>query len=91
LAGVRGERLDVAALALCVNGVEGERGFSGAAHASNDSNGVVRNFDADVFEIVDAGAADADGLRLRHDIRGCVGNLFDRQGEAQTARFERPA
>jgi hypothetical protein len=40
---------------------------------------------------VNASAPDADGLLLRPDIRGCVGNLFRRQGEAQTARFERTA
>ncbi|PYU68761.1 MAG: hypothetical protein DMG49_15210 [Acidobacteria bacterium] len=91
MAGVGGERFHIAALAFRVNGVEREGGFSGAAYASNDGNGVMGNFDADVFQIVDAGAADTDGLLLRPDIRGCVGNLFCRQGKAWTARFKRTA
>jgi hypothetical protein len=37
---------------------------------------------------VDAGAADADGLLLRPDFRRRLRNLFGRQGEAETARFE---
>ena len=91
LASIGRERLDVTTLALRINGVKCERRFSGAADASNHGNGVMRNLDADIFQIVDAGAADADGLLRRPDIRGCVGNLFGRQGEAQTARFERTA
>ena len=57
LAGVRGKRLDVAALPFGVDGVEGERGFAGTADAGDHRDGVVRDFDADVLEIVDAGAA----------------------------------
>ena len=79
LARVSGQRLDVAALAFGVNGVEGEGGFAGAADAGDHGNGVMRNLNANVFEIVDAGAADADRLLLRPDVRGCVGNLFGRQ------------
>ena len=79
LARVRGQRFDVAALALRVNGVEGERGFSGAADARDHGNGVVRNFDADIFEVVDAGAADADRLLFWAYVRGRVGNLFGLQ------------
>ncbi len=39
----------------------------------------MRDFYADVLEIVDAGAPHADRLLLRPDVRGCVGNLFGRQ------------
>ena len=79
LARVGRERFDITALAFGVNGVEGERGFAGAADAGDHGNGVMRNLNADVFEIVDAGATDADRLLLRPDVRGCVGNLFGRQ------------
>ncbi len=41
LAGVGGERFDVAALAFGVDGVEGERGFAGAGDAGDDGEGVV--------------------------------------------------
>jgi hypothetical protein len=51
----------------------------------------MRNVHADVFEIVDARAANANELLLRRDIGGCGSNLFGRQGEAQTARLARTA
>ncbi len=60
LAGVGGERFDVAALALGVDGVEGERGFAGAGDAGDDGEGVVRDVDVDALEVVGAGAADGD-------------------------------
>ncbi len=82
LAGIRGQRFHVAALALRINGVERKRRFSRAADAGNHGNGVMRNLDTDIFQVVDTGAADADGFLLRPDIRGCVGNLFGRQREA---------
>ena len=63
LARVGGERLDVAALAFGVDGVEGERGFAGAGDAGDDREGVVRDVDVDVLEVVRARAADGD-LRL---------------------------
>ena len=66
---VSGERLDVAALPFGINGVEGQRRFAGAADTRDHSDGVVRNFDGDVPEVMDAGAADADSL-LFADLRG---------------------
>jgi hypothetical protein len=42
----------------------------------------MRNFDADVFEIVDAGAPDSDGFLLRPEMRASGRDLFGRQGEA---------
>ena len=88
---VGGERLDVAALALGINRVEGKRGLARSAHAGDHGNRVMRNFHAHVFEVVYASAADADGLLLRPEIAGSGGNLFCRQREAQTAPFERTA
>ena len=88
---IRRKRFHVAALPFRINGVESERRFSRAADPRHNSNGVMRDFDADVLEVVDAGAPDADGLLLRSNVRGRVYSLVRRQREAQTARFERTA
>ena len=60
LAGVGRQRLDVAALALGVDGVEGERGFARARQAGEHDQLVARDLDVDVLEIVLARAADRD-------------------------------
>ncbi len=52
LAGVSGKRLDVAPLALGVDGVERQRRFSRTAEAGDDGERVARNLDADVLQIV---------------------------------------
>jgi hypothetical protein len=57
-----GERLEEAALALGVDGLEGERRLAGAREAGEDDEGVARDVDVDVLEIVLARAADADGV-----------------------------
>ncbi len=49
LAGVGREGFDVAALALGVDGVEGEGGLSRSGDAGDDGKGVVRNVDVDGF------------------------------------------
>src|SRR4029077_9889099 len=66
LAGVGGEGLHVATLALGVNGVKGKGGFAGAGKAGDDGEGVAGDFDADIFEIVLARAADYE-FRQAHD------------------------
>ncbi len=58
LAGVGGEALDVAALALGVDGVEGERGLARAREAGDDDEAVARQPQGDVLEVVLAGAVD---------------------------------
>ena len=58
LAGV-GVQLHVAALPLGVDGVEGERGFAGPGEAGDDSQGLARDVDVDILEVVLARAADA--------------------------------
>ncbi len=63
LARVGRERFHVAALALGVDGVEGERGFAGAAQARDHREGVARDFDVDIFEIVLASAVHGDALK----------------------------
>ena len=59
-AGVRAKRLDIAALALRVNGIKSLAGLAGAGEASQDYELVARNVNIDVFEVVLARAADFD-------------------------------
>ena len=65
LAGVGGQALDVAPLALGVDRVEGEAGLAGAAQAGDDDEPVAREGDRDVLEVVLARAAH-DELILGH-------------------------
>ncbi len=58
LARVRGERLDVAALPLGVDRVEGERGLTGAREPGDADQAVPRQTDGDVLEVVLASAVD---------------------------------
>ena len=62
LPGVSGERLDVAPLAFGVDGVESERGLARARDAGDHGDGAVGDVEVDVFQVVDAGAAHADGI-----------------------------
>ena len=52
LPGVGGEGLDVAALPLRVDGVEGERRLPGPGQPGDDDEPVARQFDVDVAEVV---------------------------------------
>lgn len=81
------ERFHIAALPFGVNRVKGQGRFAGAADASDDSDGVVRDVDGDVPKIVNTGAADAYGLLFAK--HGC--EFFSGQRVAQTARLERTA
>src|SRR5665213_759315 len=66
LAGVGGEGFDVAALALGVDGVEGERGFARARDAGDDGQGVVGDVHVDALEVVGASTADGDFVDRSH-------------------------
>ena len=67
LARVGRQRLDVAALALGVDGVEGERGLAGAGQAGDDDQLVARQVEVDVLEVVGARAANADHVHGPED------------------------
>ena len=58
LAGVGREALDVAALPLGIDGVEGEARFARARQAGDDRQALARDVDVDALEVVLARAAD---------------------------------
>ena len=60
LPGVGGQRLDVAALPLGVNGVEGERRLARTRQAGDDHQLVARDVDVDILEVMDPGAPHRD-------------------------------
>ena len=57
---VGGQRLDVAALTLGEDGVEGKRGLTGAGKAGEDNHRIARNGQVYVFEVVFAGTLNPD-------------------------------
>src|SRR5438445_7851084 len=67
LACVRREGLHVAALALCVDRVERQRGLAGARETGNYDELVPREHEVQVLEVVLSGALDDDGARIRHN------------------------
>ena len=69
LARVRRERLDVAPLALGVDGVEGERGLARPREPGEDDQPIARQFQRDVLQVVLAGPADDEGVGHLRRIR----------------------
>jgi hypothetical protein len=63
LARIRRQRLDVAALALGVQRVEGERALARAGETGDDDEALTRQLDAQVLQVVRARAANADGIQ----------------------------
>ncbi len=62
LARVRGQRLDVAALSLSVDGVERQRGLSRSRRSGDDRECSARDLEVEAFEVVLARPADEDGV-----------------------------
>ena len=60
LARIGRERLDIAALALGIDGVEGERGFAGAGEPGDHHELLPGQVEGDVLEVVLPRAADRD-------------------------------
>src|SRR4029079_10804976 len=69
LARIGRERLDVAALALGVERVEGKRGLAGARQAGDDDEALARQVEAQVAQVVRARAADADLFQVARSKR----------------------
>jgi hypothetical protein len=67
LPGVGGEGFDVLALAFGEQGVEGERGLTGAAQPGEYDEAVARNRERDVLQIVLTRPADPDDI-LTHEV-----------------------
>ena len=62
LARVRGQALDVATLALGVDGVEGEAALAAPGQPGDDDQPITRQLDRDVLEVVFARAAHDEGV-----------------------------
>src|SRR5207244_1677038 len=56
------ERFEQEALAFGVEGIEGERGFAGAAESGDDNELVARNIYGDMLEVMFVSAFDSDSL-----------------------------
>ena len=84
LAGVGGERLDVASLAFGVDRVEGEGGFTGAGHARDDDELVSGDGDVDVLEVVLASATDNDSIQRQ----GSCSRENCQAGDARVDRWQ---
>lgn len=78
LPGIGRKALDVAALSLGEDGVEGQRRFSRTRKARYDDQFVVRNLDLDVLEVVDPRAFDIDGFFVCHFVSLKPRNAADR-------------
>ncbi len=82
LAGVGRQRLDVAALALGVDRVEGQRRLARARQAGEDDELVARQLDGDVLQVVLAGTPDDERIRHREQATGrdnLTNCMFDRR------------
>ena len=66
VASISTERLDIAALTFCINGVESKRRLATTAEASKYSKAVTRNLNVHVLQIMDASTLHANLLFTRH-------------------------
>ncbi len=88
LPGVGGQRLDVAALALGVDRVEGEARLARAGQAGEDDQRVPRQLEADVLQVVLTGTADGDRVgRQGGGPSWCVGPASDVRGGRRRPRW----
>src|SRR3954466_5836024 len=68
LPGIGRKRLDIAALALGEDRIEGKRGLAGAGESGENDQFLARDFEIDVLEIVLPGPADDDPVvELPHE------------------------
>ena len=81
------QAFDIAALALGIDGVEGERGFARAGQAGEHHELVARDVEIDVFEIVLARAADGDHAGVTVLAAGGFIRLVEQVAHGNWARF----
>ena len=99
LAGIAGQGLDVAALPLGIESVEGQRTFAGAADAGEDDQLVARQVQVDIVQVVLPGAADDDGTVVHYkaqcSLGPCEGQKISIQvfgaGPQERRRVDNPA
>ena len=85
LPGIGAEGLDVAALALRVDGIEGEAGLPAAAGAGDDVELPERDIEVEALQIILADTADLDGIALE---TGVGSDFFKGRGSScRRARF----
>ncbi len=73
LAGIGRQAFDIAALAFGIDGVEGKTGFARTGKSGQHGQGVARNLDIDILEIVLARTANGDVLQ--HQLGFLAGRL----------------
>ena len=93
LPGVRRQRLDVAALALGEDGVEGQARLAGPGQPGEDDEGVAGQVERDVLEVVLPGSPDDElvghcGPVVLGVLRGAVEQMFVRRGADATRRAD---
>ncbi len=62
LTGVSGKRLDIAALSLSIDGIEGERTLAGAGNTGDNHQFIAWDDDIDILEIMLAGTLDNNAI-----------------------------
>ena len=81
------EAFHIAALALGIDGVEGERGFARAGQAGEHHEPVARDVEVDIFKIVLARAADGDHAGVTVLAAGGFIRLVEQVAHGNWARF----
>ena len=81
------EAFHIAALALGIDGVEGERGFARAGQACEHHEPVARDVEVDIFKIVLARAADGDHAGVTVLAAGGFIRLVEQVAHGNWARF----
>src|SRR6185369_5690943 len=91
LPGIRRQRLDIAPLPLGEQSVESQRRLPGPGHTGDDHQAVARDLEADVLQVVLAGAANDDVIhRTRDPSREKEGPGWSRRGATAAAVEEFP-
>src|SRR6185437_1436699 len=84
LARVGGKGFHVAALSLGIEGIEGEGGFSRTGQSGNHGEGVARDFEVDILEVVLTRAPNDDFLQTHSNFEPAAAPPLDRRGTRYT-------